>query len=197
MQMLDVSLENLHAHPANSNVMPDGLFEKLRTHMQRTKQYPPIVVRKTGEQTYQILDGHHRVKALAELGEHHAKCVIWQVDDQQALVLLATLNRLQGRDDPKKRAGLLAQLNASVELKELAAQLPEDLEQLEKLLTLNAPAIEPRAAESLEQMPVAVHFFLLPEQRRALDRALKTIGGSREAALMSLANSIVEPGDAA
>ncbi|MBE3071108.1 MAG: ParB N-terminal domain-containing protein, partial [Planctomycetes bacterium] len=55
---------------------------------------------------YQILNGHHRAQALRELGHTHARCDVWEVDDAEARLLLATLNRLEGRDDPGLRARL-------------------------------------------------------------------------------------------
>ena len=38
-------------------------------------------------------------EALRRLGRASARCEVWAVDDDEAMLLLATLNRLQGRDD--------------------------------------------------------------------------------------------------
>lgn len=38
----------------------------------------------------------------------------------------------------------------------------------------------------IEDMPVSVHFFLLPRQRQAVERKLREVQGSREEALLAL-----------
>ena len=184
MQVHTLALDQLAAHPANSNVMPPSLLHKLAGHIDRTDRYPPLIVRPLGD-GYQILDGHHRVRALRSLGRTHARCVVWQVDDDEALVLLATLNRLQGADDAKKRAALVDRLRRRMPLAGIATLLPEDQPDLDRLARLHeAPAL--RRPPALADMPVAVHFFLLPAQRDRLEAHLKRAGPSREAALMAL-----------
>lgn len=185
MEIETIPLNSLHAHPHNSNVMPDELFAKLVRHVKRTDRYPPVLVRPHAN-VYQILDGHHRVAALRELGRDAARCVVWEVDDDEALVLLATLNRLQGVDDPRKRGVLLAKLSASRDASAMAALLPDARDRLERLMALAQEAPRPRPASVAHELPCAVHFFLLPDQKRALESKLKAIGGPRETALMSL-----------
>ena len=190
MDSVAIELDQLEAHPANTNTMGPDLFDKLKSHIQRTGRYPPLIVRplpaKGHTPRYQILDGHHRVEALRQLGQQQAQCTVWAVDDGEALVLIATLNRLEGRDDPWKRSALIAQLRKDHDVADLARLLPERAKQLEALLALQRPPIAPRPPQSLENMPLAVHFFLLPEQRRRLEACLKEMGPSREGALMRL-----------
>ncbi len=103
---------DLRSHPLNSNVMPPDFREKLRAHIRRTGCHPFIVVRPHPAEsgTYEVLDGHHRVEALRELGHTEARCGVWNVDDQEARLLLATLDRLQGQDSPIRRARLIHEL---------------------------------------------------------------------------------------
>jgi ParB-like chromosome segregation protein Spo0J len=198
MSTVDLPLVSLHPHPHNANIMPAPALKKLAAHLQRTGRYPPLIVRPLPltdpadlTPQYQILDGHHRAKALAQLGHDTARCMVWDVDDDEALLLLATLNRLRGRDDPRKRADLVDQIVRrcggveKLTLERLARALPEDARDLYRLLELReAPA--PTAPMTLDAMPVAVHFFLLPDQRRRLEARLRELGGSREEALMLL-----------
>lgn len=190
-------MDRLRAHPANSNVMPERLVAKLADHIAETDRYPPLIVRQlpahvgvdggpADEPVYQILDGHHRAEALKRLGKTTAECVVWRADDREALLLLATLNRLQGQDDPRRRAALLSALADRHDMKALAGLLPERADQLKKLLAINAHAPTPRAPQPLEDVPVAVHFFLLPRQKKRLDDRLRAVGGAREQALMKL-----------
>lgn len=204
-EIVEIGLDRLEPHPGNSNRMPAELFEKLVGHLQRTGRYPPVVVRvmpgdpaTDGSRAphaspagspgfrFQILDGHHRVAALRRLGRSCARCVVWAVDDAEALVLLATLNRLEGRDDPKRRAALLRELAARRGEAALAMQLPEAAARLKAYLALNGPIPPPAPPPRAEEVPVAVHFFLLPAERDRLEARLRAMGGTREAALMGL-----------
>ncbi|MFN3166028.1 MAG: ParB/RepB/Spo0J family partition protein [Phycisphaeraceae bacterium] len=175
----------LDAHPDNSNVMPGALLDKLARQIGETGRYPPVIVRPVGDR-YQILDGHHRVLVLRRLGHDSAQCVVWPVDDEQALLLLATLNRLAGDDDPRKRAALVAKLGRSMDTKRLADRLPEDAERVRKLLSIHAAPPSPVKPRPIDGMPVCLHFFLLPDQRRAVERVLREQGGPREQALLEL-----------
>lgn len=206
MNIQTIELDHLHAHPANSNVMPERLVGKLADHIARSGRYPPLIVRPidadTGPQpdkptapAYQILDGHHRALALRRLGRTRADCVVWRADDREALVLLATLNRLQGQDDPRKRAALVGSLAEKHDLPALAQLLPERQDQLKKLLEINNRPPRPRAPQPLEEMPVAIHFFLLPADKRRLDQVLRALGGTREEALMRLLETYPDTAD--
>lgn len=187
-----ISLELLQAHPANSNVMPAKLVDKLAAHIERSGRYPPVIVRRHAG-VYQILDGHHRVKALQQLGHTEVRCEVWDVDDDEALLLLATLNRLQGGDDPKKRGALVSALREGRGLPALAKLLPEDAARLRALSALHdAPPPRPVAPSALADAPVAVTFFVTPAQRRSLDRRLKEHGGTRERALLELTGVLDE-----
>lgn len=183
-----IELSRLRAHPLNSNVMRAELLDKLAGHIADTGRYPPLIVREIEGGVYQVLDGHHRWKAIERANHERAACVVWDVDDAGAMLLLSTLNRLQGHDDPRKRAGLLAELYEKMgrDAAAMAKRLPETAQQVRAYLKVREPAPEPAMARPLEQMPTAVTFFLTGQQRHALDERLGAIGGTREAALMRL-----------
>ncbi|QNN23016.1 ParB N-terminal domain-containing protein [Planctomycetales bacterium ZRK34] len=203
MNITSIPLAQLRAHPLNSNVMHEQLLTKLVDHIERSGQYPPLIVRRMDDQSpdaspsegdsasgvYQVLDGHHRWLALQRVGHEAAACVVWDVDDAGALLLLSTLNRLQGQDDPRKRSRLLCELREKLgqEAGALAKLLPESAEQVRKYLELREKLPQPQAPRGLGEMPVAVTFFLTGSQKAALDAKLATIGGPRETALMKLA----------
>lgn len=191
-------IDSLHPHPDNSNRMPRDRYRKLVLHLKRSGRYPPIIVRPmslpegAGEEAgYQILDGHHRIRALRELGHEHAVCSVWRVDEDEALLMLATLNRLEGSDDPYKRSALLAKLSsrrtsAECDASSLARFLPENVADIERLLKLQDPPPPPSPPTPLDEMPVATTFFFKPDVRRRLLDTLADIGPSHEAALLSL-----------
>src|SRR4030042_1004922 len=93
-----IGLEKLIAHPANPNRMSTATFGKLVRNIERTGRYEPIVVRPHPARGgyFQIINGHHRCRVLTKLGYETADWVVWDVDDEQGGILLATLNRLCG-----------------------------------------------------------------------------------------------------
>jgi ParB family chromosome partitioning protein len=202
-----VPLNDLLPHPLNANVMPDELREKLRAHIKRTGRYPFIVVRPHPEDPgrFQVLDGHHRVAILRELGHRVARCDVWEVDDREAKLLLATLNRLEGQDLPIRRATLIHELLGDLNLEDLAGLLPETDKQLEELhALLEFPAeeiaaqLDAAAEESEKVLPQVISFVVTPEQAETIAEAVElasdgTPGRDRKArGLTNLARRFLE-----
>ena len=177
-----LALDDLLAHPLNSNVMPGDLQEKLRAHIKRTGRYPFLVVRPHPQEPgkYQVLDGHHRVSILRELGHREVRCDVWDVDDREAKLLLATLNRLQGQDLPIKRAQLIHDLLGEMRADDLAGLLPETDKQLEELHSLLefpadeiAAQLEAEAEEAEKVLPRVMTFVVTPEQEKLIEEAVE------------------------
>jgi len=206
-----VPLDDLLPHPLNSNVMPEDLQEKLRVHIARTGRYPFLVVRPHPEEPgkFQVLDGHHRVAILRDLGHREARCDVWEVDDREAKLLLATLNRLQGQDLPIKRAQLIHELLGEMRAEDLAGLLPETDKQLEELhALLEFPAdeiaalLEEQAERAEKVLPRVMTFVVTPEQESLVEEAVEaasdgTAGRDRKArGLANLARHFLEHQDA-
>ena len=177
-----IPLEDLVPHPLNANVMPDDLREKLKAHIKRTGRYPFLVVRPHPEEPgkFQVLDGHHRIKVLKDLGHTEARCDIWQVNDREAKILLATLNRLEGQDLPIRRAQLIHELLGEHNVDDLAGLLPETDRQIEELhALLEFPAeeiaamLEEETAEAEKVMPRVMTFVVTPEQEEVIEQAVE------------------------
>ncbi len=205
-----VPLDDLRRHPLNANVLPDDLMAKLKAHISRTGRYPMIIVRPHPEDqgSFEIIDGHHRVEVLRELGHTEARCVVWSVDDREAKLLLATLNRLEGQDLPIRRAQLVHELLGEMNLGDLAGLLPEtdkQIEELETLLQFPAEEIADLLAEQAEEaekvLPRVMTFIVSPEQEELIERAVElasdgTAGRDRKArGLANLARSFMEGRD--
>lgn len=182
--LVRVPLERLRPHPSNTNRMDEEQLSKLAENIARESEYPPLVVRPhpVEEGAYQVLDGHQRWEALKRLGHEQALCYIWPCDDRTALVLLATLNRLEGTDEPLRRAELLRDLAAFMPVDELAALLPEDaaaihqnLELLESDLEMLLAAFEqePGSDDSLR----AITFVVTPEDEAVIEQAVGAVAG--------------------
>lgn len=183
-----IALDHLDSHPDNANRMTPALLEKLTAHVRQSGEYPPLIVRPhpASADRYQILDGHHRAEVLKRLGYEQARCEVWHVDDARASLLLLTLNRLHGEDDPHQRGALLEKLSRSMGLEQLARLVPEDTVRIGRLMALNhdpPPLAEP---PPLERMPQAVTFFLTQVQRSRLFEHLELICRDRSEALIRL-----------
>jgi len=168
-----ISLDRLIAHPDNPNRMSKGNFSKLVRNIERTSLYEPLTVRRQGEY-FQIINGHHRLEALKKLGYAAADCVVWDIDDEQVDVLLATLNRLCGSDILDKKLILLRRLNEKTLAQELARLLPLTGKQIERLANLKLPAVPAKGQAKAGGMCFAVPlvFFVNESQQRIIEEAI-------------------------
>lgn len=167
-----ICLDELIGHPGNPNKMSDANFRKLVRNIERSGRYEPIVVRPHPERegVFQIINGHHRCKALAKLGYESADCVIWDVDDEQTDILLATLNRLGGLDELSRKVKLLKKLSEKMQAGELSKLVPHTARQLERLMRLKRPSEPIKIKASSFASPLV--FFLTDEQKNIVEKAL-------------------------
>ncbi len=175
-----IALDKLIPHPDNPNRMSKANFAKLVRNIKRTGRYEPLIVRPCPRRNkgdcFQIINGHHRAKALAQLGYETADVIVWDIDDEQADILLATLNRLGGSDILQKKLALLKRLQQSAvggQTRELAKLLPQTAKQIERLTSLKdslrrAASIEHRASSFANPLV----FFLTDEQSVDVEDAL-------------------------
>lgn len=195
-----VPIDQCIGHPLNSNRMSEAMMAKLARHIEASGRYPPLIVRSLGRSqsppaadaaTLQVIDGHHRLEVLRRLGRRRVRVDCWgDLSDGETELLLATLNRLEGRDDAERRAALLERLRADAQMDEsaLAALLPETAESLAALAALRFP---PPLDAPPPPLLVPLTVFLTPAQheqvRRALEAAMKAAPGMTEAdALVAL-----------
>ena len=139
-----IPIELLVEHPENSNFMKAEMAQKLRRHIEQTGRYEPLTVRRhpSEDEKFQVVNGHNRLRVLRALEFQTVNCVVWNLDDRQTRLYLATLNRLSGQDIPERRAVLLDNLLRSFNKNELSALLPDgdkQLEHLERLAHLDIP----------------------------------------------------------
>jgi ParB/RepB/Spo0J family partition protein len=189
-----IGISKLIAHPANPNRMSGSAFSKLAAHIERTGNYEPVIVRPHQQRTgcYEIINGHHRVRALRKLGSETCDCVIWQVDDAETLVLLATLNRLSGHDVLEKKAELIKDLSERFSTKDLAKKLPDTKRAIERLKNLYKP---PRPAVSGHKAFLNPQvFFLTDEQKQTVAKAIAVAAPTEgaETAAQKRARAIVK-----
>jgi ParB/RepB/Spo0J family partition protein len=173
-KLLSIPLKDLSPHPMNPNQMSAQAFKKLVAHIKRSGNYEPIIVRSHPAKNglFQCLNGHHRVKALQQLGFAAADCIAWDVDDEQALVLLTTLNRLTGADLLEKKSDIVKELSKIYDPKKLSAMLPDSRKSIERLKSIKKTAKIPLIEN--QQFLVPLVFFVDQETKNIVDQVLET-----------------------
>ena len=167
-----IELSRLIPHPGNPNRMSKARFAKLLGNVERTGRYEPLVVRPCPGKPdcFQIINGHHRHEALRRLGYKAADAVVWDIDDEQTDILLATLNRLGGSDILDKKIALLKRLNKRMKSCELAKLLPQTAGQIERLTNLKMPSRPAEPTASRFANPLV--FFVNDKQQQVIENAL-------------------------
>jgi hypothetical protein len=120
------------------------------------------------------------VAILRELGHREARCDVWEGNDREAKLLLATLNRLEGQDAPIRRAQLVHELLGEMNLADLAGLLPETEKQIEELHSLLefpaeeiAALLDAEAEEAEKVLPRVMSFVVTPEQEEVIEQAVE------------------------
>lgn len=199
-QISNISLEKLVAHPDSPNRMGKGNLAKLTCNIKRTGRYEPLVVRPCPGRRgfFQIINGHHRCRALRDLGYETAAAMIWDIDDHETDLLLAGINRLGGSDALDKKLAVLSRLNRRMQSAEMAKLLPLSRTQIERLTKIgakNLPPIKPVRAELASPLV----FFVNGRQKKIIESALslerersdgKTKAEKNAAILANLAQSL-------
>ena len=174
MEMVSIGLERLIAHPGNANVMKREDVVKLKKHIAEHGFYEPLVVRRHPVRAgdYELINGHHRKEVLGELGHTAANCVVWDLTDEQTLMVLATINRLGGHDEPRLRGELLEKLSQRYDVKMLLGRLPETKAQLEKVMA-GARRVQVVRPEAMGEMRQTMVFFVTKQQKQIVEQALR------------------------
>jgi ParB-like chromosome segregation protein Spo0J len=170
-----IALDKLEFHPDNPNRQSKINFAKLVRNIEWTGRYEPLVVRPCPGKAdcFQIINGHHRCRALAKLGCETADCVVWDIDDEQTDILLTTLNRLGGSDQLGEKLKLLKRLNKTIVTGELAKLLPQTAKQIERLINLKRPSVPAKMNAKCFANPLV--FFVNDKQQQQIEKALSLV----------------------
>jgi hypothetical protein len=212
-QVRSIPLDKLVSHPANPNRMSKANFAKLVRNIERTGRYEPLIVRPcrtvarsnertsrnnkqltmNNEQHFQVINGHHRWMALKKLGKKEADVIIWDIDDSEADILLATLNRLCGQDVLDKKLALLKRLGERMQTAELAKLLPQTKKQIEKLnSTLDSRNLILDGDRGSKIFLTPIVFFASDEQQHVIETALNFVAGNRASRKASALSAICQ-----
>jgi len=176
-----IPLDLLVPHPENSNFMKEEVLRKLRRHIERTGRYEPLMVRPhpSEDNKFQVINGHNRLRVLRALNYDTAQCIVWDLNDDQARLYVATLNRLSGNEIPERRAALLENLLGTFDIDELAVLLPDDKKQLEELRRLShlelEDSVEQSPASGIFEVPVILSFMVEETEAKDINLALDLV----------------------
>lgn len=182
-----IQLKQLHDDPRNANVCTAETLDKIHRNIEKSGLYPPLIIRPHPKKAehYIILDGHHRKRVLEKLGHSEVECHIWEVDEQGAQLALATLNRLRGVDEPRKRAILLQSLTEFMPMADLAQYIPESEKQMKDLLSLlkldwdaAEEAIKKQIEKEQAEMPVPFVCMIAPSAFPDVEKAIALHDGA-------------------
>jgi len=199
-----VSVDLLEENPLNPNQMSSQIRTKLKRHIKLTGKYPPLVVRRISANRLRVIDGHQRLSILRSLGYEIIECVIWDCDDDQELMFLATINNMRGEDNYSMRTRLLRRLDESLERFELHRLLPDERREID--WRLDSAAEDPQTIakqinERLATANAATSFGILvfrcdPAETELIEQAIEVAGGvglrSRGKALAKIAENYLE-----
>lgn len=171
-----IALDKLVAHADSPNRQSRVTFGKLVRNIERSGLYEPLTVRPCPRKDgcFEIINGCHRWRALGELGYKRVDCIVWDVDDEEAEILLATLNRLGGTDELGKKQALLRRLNKRRESAQLGKVLPQTARQIERLVKLEQPSAAAKAKAASFANPVV--FFVDDTQQQIIENAISLVG---------------------
>ncbi len=113
MEFKVVEIEKLKEAKINSNVVPENIYNKLKKDIKENGCIYPIVI----DKNYNIIDGHHRVKVLKELGYDKVNCIVLDIENEkQSLLQAIKLNTERGEQNPKLLALILKELKDEYKL---------------------------------------------------------------------------------
>jgi ParB-like chromosome segregation protein Spo0J len=169
-----VALSLIHPHPGNPNYMGADEFEKLSMNMERTGKCPAIDLRDMQDGRFQILDGHHRVKVAIKLGWTDIPHTNWgPMSDEEAGLLLLTLNRLRGKDNRRKRQNLIDLVSRGFDDPDFVARmLPDTAEQIAKS-SLPPPEVNDEKDQELADNSEPFTCLLRSDWTRVINAAIK------------------------
>jgi hypothetical protein len=96
----------------NPNVVSDEQFKLLVEGISSNGFLQPVTVRPTEKGGYELIDGHHRLRAAKEIGLERIPCLVTNATDMEAMAEMLALNRLRGEMDLSKAARALQSLAA-------------------------------------------------------------------------------------
>jgi ParB-like chromosome segregation protein Spo0J len=194
LEVIELPVDRLDPDPDNPNEVSPKLMKALQRDIAERGFVQPVLVRPAGKR-YAIIDGEHRWKVLQAMGAETVPCVIDDADPDQARMRMVTMNRLRGKFDPARLAGVLKGLAETMDEDELMERLGMDPDEFETSLhEVDEGALNRRLAEAMErersEAPTLLRLRAEPREAQAINKAVEAMtaktGMSRASALIKL-----------
>lgn len=122
MEIKNIKIEDITPNPWNPNEMTEAVFHHLKKEYKRIGYIQPVVVR-PNKGKFEVIDGEHRYKAAKEFGLKSIKCVVVEMDDNQAKITTINMNKIKGTDNPLKLYNLIQSLQEDIKIEDLSTTI--------------------------------------------------------------------------
>ena len=157
-----IPISSIKFDKTNPNTMSDEQMDALSKGMEKFGYLAPVVL----NQDMEVLDGEHRAKAYAKLGEKNIPAYVINVDKFDGKMLRQIMNKLHGEHDTKKDSleyQILEQAGKLDEFSELLAQ------PIQKFLDALSTEVLPLENKKIEFSDKIVHRCILPDCKHGID----------------------------
>ena len=157
-----IPISSIKFDKTNPNTMGDEQMDALSKGMEKFGYLAPVVL----NQDMEVLDGEHRAKAYAKLGEKNIPAYVINVDKFDGKMLRQIMNKLHGEHDTKKDSleyQILEQAGKLDEFSELLAQ------PIQKFLDALSTEVLPLENKKIEFSDKIVHRCILPDCKHGID----------------------------
>ncbi|EKS72401.1 chromosome partitioning protein ParB [Burkholderia sp. SJ98] len=81
---VEIPISKLVEAPGRRRHMPAQKYAELRENLRRNKLIHPVVVRRTADEKFEIISGHHRADAYREIGRDSIRAVVDDGSEEEA-----------------------------------------------------------------------------------------------------------------
>jgi ParB-like chromosome segregation protein Spo0J len=152
LQIVHLSIEDLHPDPANPRRISDAELEALTRSLHEFGFVQPILAR---HHDHVVIGGHQRLLAARRLGYTTVPTILLAISKEQAQVLNLALNKISGSWDDQLLARLIADLQTAPDIDlALSGFEPDEIGKLLKSLDAREKRDRPEAFDldaALEQ----------------------------------------------
>ena len=178
MKIVELDLNQLQEATWNSNEMDETMLHHLRTSIKNYGLLGNLVVRKVGNNCYEVLSGNQRLRVLKEMGISPVPCVIVEIDDDHACLLAQALNQIHGEEDLGLRAATIRKVMESISPEEVLSVLPDTAIGLKSLACLGEQSVEEYLTHWRQAQPARLkhlQFQLTSSQLEVVEAALNQL----------------------
>ena len=178
MKISEIPVCLLREAPWNPNIIDAPMTARLRGSIKRYGLVQNLVVRRLGEDTYEVIGGHKRLNELRELGHETAPCVIVDLEDADARLLGQALNSIHGEDDLGLKAEAMREILEKLSPEEVIVVLPETAGSLKALSDLGRETVAGYLANWQRAQKARLRhlqFQVTAEQLGVVDKALARV----------------------